>query len=188
MVVTNKRTEQKKEKRRMIMDDKSKYKEALERARQVMEGKTGFIRKEVEEVFPELKESEDERIRRELIAFLKENLETGRADETWSLSGLKKWISWLEKQGEQLPVGFYYVNSEGKKFYSDAFKYGDVILHVEKQGEQKPAWSEEDEERITNTLSVLSVQVCWDGATGEKKNPYQKEIDWLKSLQQRIGG
>lgn len=48
--------------------------------------------------------------------------------------------------------------------------------------------SEEDEERITNTLSVLSVQVCWDGATGEKKNPYQKEIDWLKSLQQRLGG
>ena len=43
-------------------------------------------------------------------------------------------------------------------------------------------WSEEDEERIKNILSVLGVQVCWDGATGEKHNPYQKEINWLKSL------
>lgn len=46
-------------------------------------------------------------------------------------------------------------------------------------------WSEEDEKRIANILSVLSVQVCWDGATGEKMNPYQKEIDWLKSLKDR---
>ena len=47
------------------------------------------------------------------------------------------------------------------------------------------AWSEEDEERIKNILSVLGVQVCWNGATGNKENPYQKEIDWLKSLKQR---
>lgn len=51
-----------------------------------------------------------------------------------------------------------------------------------------PAWNEEDEERIKNILSVLDVQVCWDGATGKKGNPYQKEIDWLKSLKQKIGG
>ena len=43
-------------------------------------------------------------------------------------------------------------------------------------------WSEEDEERIKNILSVLDVQVCWNGATGKKENTYQKEIDWLKSL------
>lgn len=47
-------------------------------------------------------------------------------------------------------------------------------------------WSDEDEERIKNTLSVLDVQVCWDGATGKKGNPYQKEIDWLKSIKERI--
>ena len=46
------------------------------------------------------------------------------------------YCKYIEKQGEKLPVGFYYVNSEGKKFYSDTFKYGDVILHVEKQGKQ----------------------------------------------------
>ena len=42
-----------------------------------------------------------------------------------------------------------------------------------------------DEQRIKNILLVLDVQVCYDGATGKKMNPYQKEIDWLKSLKQR---
>ena len=49
----------------------------------------------------------------------------------------------------------------------------------------KQEWSDEDEERIKNILSVLDVQVCWNGATGKKENPYQKEINWLKSLKDR---
>lgn len=68
-----------------------------------------ITRADVQDFFPELKgstESEDERIRKELIAFLKENLETGRADETWSMSGLERWIAWLEKQGEQKEYTF----------------------------------------------------------------------------------
>lgn len=49
--------------------------------------------------------------------------------------------------------------------------------------EQKPAqWSEEDEKHINIILRVLDRQQCWDGATGKKFNPYQDEIDWLKSL------
>lgn len=54
-----------------------------------------------------------------------------------------------------------------------------------KELKQKPTkWSEEDEKRLKNILSVLDVQVCWDGATLKKMNPYQKEIDWLKSLKE----
>lgn len=40
----------------------------------------------------------------------------------------------------------------------------------------------EDEKRVKNIISVLDAQACWDGATMKKMNPYQKEIDWLKSL------
>ena len=47
--------------------------------------------------------------------------------------------------------------------------------------EMQKGWSEEDEERIKNIISFLD----WDGATGKKGNPYQKEIDWLKSLKDR---
>lgn len=62
----------------------------------------------------------------------------------------------------------------------------DEIKKELKKIEQNPARSEEDEERIKNILSVLDVQVCWDGATGKKGNPYQKEIDWLKSIKDRV--
>jgi len=68
-----------------------KYKNALEWARQVMSGKIGFIRKDVEEVFPELKESDDEKIRKEIISALKFANHKGVYD---------KHIAWLEKQGE----------------------------------------------------------------------------------------
>lgn len=87
-------------------------------------------------MFPELCESEDERIRKRLIDFF-EDWRKNRS-HCWGITATDI-LAWLEKQGEKLPVGFYYVNSEGKKFYSDTFKYGDVILHVEKQGEQNLA-------------------------------------------------
>lgn len=51
----------------------------------------------------------------------------------------------------------------------------------------KQEWSKEDEERIKIILSVLDAQVCWDGATGKKGNPYQREINWLNSLKDRVG-
>ena len=83
------------------------------------------------EIFTGLKESEDERIRKALIQLVNQCDE-----ELLHPDNARQMLAWLEKQGEKLPVGFYYVNSEGKKFYSDTFKYGDVTLHVEKQGEQ----------------------------------------------------
>lgn len=82
------------------------YDEALERARKLYNSEETSADVEIacETIFPELAESEDELIRKEIIAFLKENLETGSAEETWSLSGLERWIAWLEKQGEKEPA------------------------------------------------------------------------------------
>ena len=82
------------------MDYEKKYKNALEWARQVMNGETGFIRKEVEEIFPELKESEDEKIRKGLINGFKECLE----DCQYPKNPVKYWhnvevdniLTWLE--------------------------------------------------------------------------------------------
>ena len=48
---------------------------------------------DLETLFPELKESEDERIRKELIAFLK----------TYNTLAVSRYISWLEKQCEKKP-------------------------------------------------------------------------------------
>ena len=79
------------------MDYEKKYKNALEWARQVMNGETGFIRKEVEEIFPELAESDDERIRRELI----EHVIWSEDNQDISTDEMERWLAWLEKQGEK---------------------------------------------------------------------------------------
>ena len=85
----------------MTKEEKAKaYDNVVNKLRRFMEhGIDPLItRADVQDFFPELAESEDEKIEKEIIAFLKENLETGRADETWSLTGLERWIAWLEKQ------------------------------------------------------------------------------------------
>ena len=73
------------------MDDKKKYNNALEKLQEALAPKdgreiSGLTRGCIEEIFPELKESEDERIRKEIIEYIK----TGTYH--------KDWIAWLEKQ------------------------------------------------------------------------------------------
>ena len=54
--------------------------------------------KRMEEIFPELKESEDEKIRKGIIAIIHLYYGEPLEDEA------KEMISWLEKQGEQKPA------------------------------------------------------------------------------------
>lgn len=57
---------------------------------------------DVSEIFPELNESEDERIRKEILGVI------NQIDENTTICGrnydYKKWIAWLKKQGEKKPV------------------------------------------------------------------------------------
>lgn len=81
------------------MDYEKKYKDALERARKSHDKANGLIKKEwIETIFPELKENEDEKIRKQIISFLKEF----EGDHYRNLD-FSSWIAWLEKQGEQKP-------------------------------------------------------------------------------------
>lgn len=56
------------------MDYEKKYKEALERAKGLLEGMDEgdyfASNEDIENIFPELKESEDEKIRREIIEYI----------------------------------------------------------------------------------------------------------------------
>lgn len=85
------------------MDYKKKYNEALERARALWreaiekEYVDDYL-KDYETIFPELRESEDERIRKAIIELLKE---VGR-DDTGISENAKCMIAYLEKQ-EQKP-------------------------------------------------------------------------------------
>lgn len=137
------------------MDYEKKYKNALEWSRQVMNGETGFIRKEVEEIFPELKESEDEKVRKKLLALIEWS-------KSYAASGItaneaKEMIAWVEKKGEkdvrqkfledllvaddihQMSVNDAMVKEAKNKAIEALSKFGiSKLLGLEKQGEQKP--------------------------------------------------
>jgi len=135
------------------------YKEALEKIREGLQPLSdgtkisGVTRVFLEEVFPELKESEDEKIRKELIKFHKSTID---------IDGIKgeKIIAWLEKQKSVGEIVERCKNSwynEGKiagmtEGLTDDEKYQQGWHDaLEKQGEQKATWSEEDE-KITTAL------------------------------------
>ena len=139
------------------IDYKEKYEQALERAKYYHDrDNIQFL----ENIFPELKESEDERIRKELIAFLKENHETGRADETWSLSGIESWIAWLEKQGEKGAKG-------------------------NERGIPNPAWSEEDERNLDWLITVCE-RIYYKSDPQVSPESALMLREWLKSLKDRV--
>ena len=127
---------------------KKKYDKALKRARKNYDAAQDLcsgsqigvecFKNTLTNIFPELKESEDELTW--LTKYIEEeayslSMDIRDNEDRIKLEKLQRSLAWLEKMGEKLPAGFYYVNSEGEKFYSDTFKYGNVTLHVEKQGE-----------------------------------------------------
>ena len=65
-----------------------------------------MLNEALEFLIPELKESEDEKIRKDLITFLDEIWHLGKNAnfDKWDKSDCSNWIAWLEKQGEQKPT------------------------------------------------------------------------------------
>lgn len=74
----------------MIQEDK------LKEAQRLYETANADQRYVLERLFPELKESEDERTRQEIVRFIRMEVE----DEIVG----NKWLAWLDKQGEQKPI------------------------------------------------------------------------------------
>jgi hypothetical protein len=92
----------------MTIQEKAKaYDEALERAKKLKENPEQvfyeFSPKEgdtiCDYIFPELKESEDEKIRKELLDYCKNKAEKYPNDPKYQ--NISAWIAWLEKQGKQ---------------------------------------------------------------------------------------
>lgn len=90
----------------------------------------GFIRADV--VFPELKESEDERIRKDLITYIK-SIKGNTFDLTMRS---KDWLAWLEKQGEKKPFDYENANIQPKDFafIESKFKVGDWVVYENRVG------------------------------------------------------
>lgn len=157
------------------MNYKKAYEEALERAKELHdkhplgEPPTWTI---CEQIFPELRESEDEKIRKEIIDFLRlpHPQFVGKRDH-------EEWISWLEKQKETKLTG---------EEVDDIFQQGQdsVVDNPEKYGLQKKCeWSEEDEEMRKGIITTLKANInrlyLYDA---QGKADHEAKISWLKSL------
>lgn len=132
------------------MDYEKAYKEALERAREFQKSKDGLCVLTAESIFPELQESEDEKMRKAIIAYIK------------------------KANGEPnniLPSGPYSVLA--------------MIFWLEKQGEQKSTWSEEDEIGFNDTFWAIQQARTIAKDENDMGNLWYAE-DWLKSLKERL--
>ncbi len=199
------------------MDYEKKYKEALERAKRLHCEPTGGTERIVcEQIFPELKESEDEKIREALIDYFDD---ANKADENPLQSyGIHtdKIIAWLEKQGEhanflsKIQVGDKVTRNEGGVLVNISqlervakprrvkpvdkvepkFHEGDWDAEKKelKKIEQKLIeWSEEDEEMFD--AIIADIQFTQKAHIHEVNQVvYEREIDWLKSIRQKMGG
>ena len=142
--------------REQIEEKAKRFDEALEKARKRVstepQDHTDAILKDI---FPELKESEDEKIRKELLESFKYQQRESRTDKEW-LNGIK---------------------------------LSEVVAWLEKQGEQKSAWGEEDEiflYKIQDHIREFYVDKKGYPYVAEPDSPEMKEFNWLESLKDRI--
>ena len=145
------------------------------------------------EVIPELRESEDEKVRKEIIGYLESKVAT--AEET-ELLYFKRWIAYLEKQKEQKPAKWskndtvffneitdFFENKTGRLQHDlDMYAHWLKSLPQRFNFQPKPEWSEEWDEFDED---------CLKRAIWYVENPAPSVVKdtnlvlWLKSLKNR---
>jgi len=182
------------------MDYKEKYENALERARVLMTKGYDVL---MPEIFPELKESEDEKIRKVLVDFFKDYVKnTSMYLENIDVHAI---LAWLEKQQSEKTNPYSGISFEynGHTWGMCARDNGvDILLdkqlfkHFEKQSKQKPAeWSEEDVEMIDLLINILEInhpdayfKINDKDDINMRAVPTKKITNWLKSLKEIMKG
>lgn len=131
----------------LSIEKAKRYDKAIERAKGLIDFSSDSELKTLEYVFPELRESEDEKIRKEILDYIDK------------ATGCKSWVAWLEKQEDKdsqvkLPtftfddiLALQCCMETVKKVQEDKGLYEKLndlhgrvydAYHLEKQGEQKP--------------------------------------------------
>lgn len=139
----------------MIMNEKAKakrYDEAIKIAKSKIENNKDHVLYEddVIEMFPELRESEDEEIRKAMIDFFKSERQEGITVLHYGVN-IERMIAWLEKKGEQKEIDY---NEELRKCKANPLYFFDKYVKV-KLKEQKSSWGEEDERIIEDASKYL---------------------------------
>lgn len=136
------------------------YKEKIEEAKRLYETANADQKYVLESLFPELRESENERIKKSLISYLHGLGEFDYPDK----KTYHDWLKWLENQGEQKPIEskdnerlrkttIAFLKDFANQGYENAVE---CIDWLEKLGEQKPSLFETPETPIKDTTEVSS--------------------------------
>ena len=169
------------------LEYEKKYKEALADMKVIYPNLKGDAKLAVEHAFPELAESEDERIRKWLVELV-ENQKPKMFTEVKKMDV----FAWLEKQKEQKEIPL--MNGDAELYFDNWIQHNDTtkrgyfeegIRYAQRlQKEQKPAeWSEEDEkmkERLITKLNWITYNTRTDSTS--LNITFFDEIEWLKSL------
>lgn len=171
----------------MTQEEKAKaYDEALEKARIFRDHLSEIDYKdfasEIEYIFPVLKESEDEKIRKEIISLVLKAL--GREKDNLNDENYDKMLAWLEKQGEQ----------KSMLSKDEQYTLARIIESLEDDGcptewltllndiysmfcQKSTEWTEEDDKNLAH--AEYACMKFFGGDTGL--------IDWLNKIKKRMG-
>lgn len=146
----------------------------------------------VDYLIPELKEGEDERIRKKLISYFSNVKGFSSLEYNYGITQ-EEAVAWLEKQGEQQPAEDNCkisdcVEKVDMTEYNNGYGCGKqrVLKYPEDYGlYKKPDWSEEDENLLKLSLENLTEL---KDRFGEKYGKVSDCIHWLNSLMQRMKG
>ena len=183
------------------MDYEKAYKEAFEKAK--MSYHTGDYDKDtlemLEIIFPELAESEDERIRKAIIKYL----DALDDDEIRYGVSFKDMRAWLEKQkpveytkGEDYGIdGLWHAirileqtlgTVEGYQSDDGILEHQCAITAVKELYKQKPVeWSEEDDKTLKRVIKSICISRNSCEEDDDIKDMYDEELDWLNHLKDR---
>ena len=179
------------------MDYKEKYEKLEKFIKDLYPFMSDYYKEKTEGMIPELKESNDELIIKDIISYLKYK----HSDPDVAYRKYDKWIAWLEKQkptdkieqvsawSEEDERMFSGLNSIVEDWYNTMSEkekeyYGDCgyinwlkSLKDRIQLQPKQEWSKEDNKMLNNVIQrIKDLDHYWNKPTDEKM------IDWLKSL------
>ena len=139
------------------MDYEKAYKEALELMKGCIPDGNGFVNIRPCDIFPELRESEDERIRKALIDFVQQY-----GDDFYSQVSKGRAIAWLEKQ-----------KIDPRQKYLNALLVADNIYQMAMNDEMVA----EAESKAIDALMKLCITKYLLGKHGEQKRANLEAVD-----------
>lgn len=163
-----------------------RYDEILKEAIIAHKDEDKHLKATLERIVYELKENEDEKIRKWLIGYFNQYIIDSMPQVFGNGLNVKDVIAWLEKQGKD-NIGISEATKQklednlNKALEKETSESWNEFL--EKQGEQKPAWSEDDNRMCKAIIDNIQA-ICEEGYFVGNIDS-DELIKWLESLKER---